>query len=181
MVNSTWTFDHIRSLWYIPENTIHKLYPPCNTSNLQKLPLEPRERIIVSIGQFRPEKGHRLQLESFHEFLKTHTKWRGKLKLVLIGSCRNSEDENRVSILKEHCKQLEISESVQFEINISYETLSSWLSRSMIGLHTMWNEHFGIGIVELMAAGVITIAHNSGGPKEDIVVPFQGKTTGISN
>jgi len=30
-----------------------------------------------------------------------------------------------------------------------------------------------------MAAGVITIAHNSGGPKEDIVVPFQGKTTGF--
>jgi hypothetical protein len=34
----------------------------------------------------------------------------------------------------------------------------------------MWNEHFGIGVVELMAAGVVTIAHNSGGPKMDIVV-----------
>jgi alpha-1,2-mannosyltransferase len=35
----------------------------------------------------------------------------------------------------------------------------------------MWNEHFGIGIVEMMAAGLITIAHNSGGPKLDIVKP----------
>jgi alpha-1,2-mannosyltransferase len=33
----------------------------------------------------------------------------------------------------------------------------------------MWCEHFGIGIVEMMAAGVITIAHKSGGPKTDII------------
>lgn len=33
----------------------------------------------------------------------------------------------------------------------------------------MWNEHFGIGIVEMMAAGLIVVAHNSGGPKSDII------------
>lgn len=38
----------------------------------------------------------------------------------------------------------------------------------------MWNEHFGIGIVEMMAAGLIVVAHNSGGPKSDIVVPWHG-------
>lgn len=37
----------------------------------------------------------------------------------------------------------------------------------------MWNEHFGIGIVEMMAAGLIVVAHNSGGPKSDIVVPLR--------
>eukprot|EP01027_Heterolobosea_sp_BB2_P008481 GEZU01012584.1.p2 GENE.GEZU01012584.1~~GEZU01012584.1.p2 ORF type:complete len:101 (-),score=27.46 GEZU01012584.1:161-463(-) len=42
----------------------------------------------------------------------------------------------------------------------------------------MWNEHFGISVVEFMAAGVITLAHNSAGPKMDIVVPFEGKQTG---
>jgi alpha-1,2-mannosyltransferase len=44
----------------------------------------------------------------------------------------------------------------------------------------MWNEHFGIGIVEMMAAGLIVVAHNSGGPKSDIVVPLpnaSGPTT----
>jgi alpha-1,2-mannosyltransferase len=40
----------------------------------------------------------------------------------------------------------------------------------------MWNEHFGIGIVEMMAAGLIVIAHNSGGPKSDIVVPLHDNT-----
>ena len=33
----------------------------------------------------------------------------------------------------------------------------------------MWNEHFGIGVVEMCAAGLAVIAHNSGGPALDIV------------
>lgn len=33
----------------------------------------------------------------------------------------------------------------------------------------MWNEHFGISIVEMMAAGLLVIAHNSGGPAMDII------------
>lgn len=43
----------------------------------------------------------------------------------------------------------------------------------------MWNEHFGIGVVEMMAAGLITIAHNSGGPKSDIVVTIDNQRTGL--
>lgn len=33
----------------------------------------------------------------------------------------------------------------------------------------MKNEQFGIGIVEMMAAGLIILAHKSGGPKMDII------------
>ena len=29
-----------------------------------------------------------------------------------------------------------------------------------------------------MASGTITLAHNSGGPKEDIIIPFRGEKTG---
>lgn len=35
------------------------------------------------------------------------------------------------------------------------------------------------GVVECMAAGTIILAHNSGGPKLDIVVPHQGEITGF--
>lgn len=38
-----------------------------------------------------------------------------------------------------------------------------------IGIHTMEAEHFGISVVEMLAAGLIVVAHNSAGPKEDIV------------
>jgi alpha-1,2-mannosyltransferase len=53
--------------------------------------------------------------------------------------------------------------------------LEALLSQSAIGLHTMWNEHFGISIVEMLAAGLLVIAHNSGGPALDIVNPQEGK------
>lgn len=43
----------------------------------------------------------------------------------------------------------------------------------------MWNEHFGIGIVEMMAAGLIVIAHDSGGPKSDIVQVEESQRTGF--
>ena len=35
----------------------------------------------------------------------------------------------------------------------------------------MKHEHFGIAVVELMSSGMITIAHNSAGPKTDIIGP----------
>ncbi|KAL9264315.1 GDP-Man:Man(3)GlcNAc(2)-PP-Dol alpha-1,2-mannosyltransferase-like protein [Drosera capensis] len=43
----------------------------------------------------------------------------------------------------------------------------------------MTDEHFGIGVVEYMAAGVIPIAHNSAGPKMDIVLDEDSQQTGF--
>ena len=34
------------------------------------------------------------------------------------------------------------------------------------------------GVVELMAAGTVTLAHDSAGPKMDILTPHNGKPTG---
>jgi len=35
------------------------------------------------------------------------------------------------------------------------------------------------GVVECMAAGKVVLAHNSGGPKLDIVVEYNGQSTGF--
>lgn len=51
------------------------------------------------------------------------------------------------------------------------------MTEATIGLHTVWNEHLGIGVVECMAAGTIILAHNPGGPKLDIVIPHEGPIT----
>ena len=37
-----------------------------------------------------------------------------------------------------------------------------YFKKAKAAIHTMKYEHFGIAVVELMAAGIITIAHNSG-------------------
>jgi hypothetical protein len=59
MCNSSWTAAHIRDIW---GKDAAVLYPPCNTDKLQKMPLEKRERLVISLGQFRPEKNHALQV-----------------------------------------------------------------------------------------------------------------------
>lgn len=189
MVNSTWTYGHILSLWRKKELT-SIVYPPCDTKAFMELPIKIRSvgvdedddviHSVVSVGQFRPEKDHPLQLRSFREFLKCKmARHRHKYKLVLVGSCRNQEDQDRVSALKKLASKLGIQSSVEFALNVSFEQLKNYLAEATIGLHTMWNEHFGIGIVECMASGSIVLAHDSGGPKMDIVIEWEGKPTGF--
>ncbi|KAF2722459.1 glycosyltransferase family 4 protein [Polychaeton citri CBS 116435] len=57
-------------------------------------------------------------------------------------------------------------------------SLLSLLSRCCVGVNGMYNEHFGIGVVEYQAAGLISVVSASGGPKVDIVVDVDGKPTG---
>lgn len=89
--------------------------------------------------------------------------------LVMIGSTRHTEDEALVTHLQHEIERLQLQDYITFCINQPYRVLELFFEYSLIGLHTMWNEHFGISIVEMMAAGVVTIAHNSGGPKSDII------------
>ena len=58
---------------------------------------------------------------------------------------------------------------VEFSVNFSFGNLLEICEKSGIGLHSMFNEHFGISVVENISAGLVTIANNSGGPKMDII------------
>lgn len=72
MVNSTWTEAHINKLWCQPMST-HCVYPPCGVDDLIAIPrfsnnIEEKGLIkIVSVGQFRPEKNHPLQLRALYQ------------------------------------------------------------------------------------------------------------------
>ena len=56
-----------------------------------------------------------------------------------------------------------------FEINKPRQTIVEIFSRAKVAMHTMKDEHFGIAVVEMMASGIITVAHDSAGPKKDII------------
>jgi alpha-1,2-mannosyltransferase len=38
-----------------------------------------------------------------------------------------------------------VEDNVEFKVNIPFDELKNEMAESLIGLHTMWNEHFGIG------------------------------------
>lgn len=58
---------------------------------------------------------------------------------------------------------------VVFHLNFSFEALLRVIGTSNVGIHTMYNEHFGISVVESMAGGLIMVANDSGGPRMDII------------
>ncbi len=181
MVNSTWTHSHIAKIW--GSRRLYIVYPPCDTTSFLQLPIkrDTKKFGIVSIGQFRPEKDHKLQLRILQAFLDNiaDNEERERVELVLIGSCRNNDDMARVKELRQLANTLKIDRSVRFEINVPFERVKKELGLASAALHTMWNEHFGIGLVECMAAGCVMIGHNSGGPQQDIVVDWKGQRTGL--
>ncbi|CAM9442817.1 unnamed protein product [Choristocarpus tenellus] len=212
MVNSNWTRRHIETMWWFSSPVV--VFPPCDTSELENIPINDkgRQRCILSVGQFRPEKDHALQVRALaallsrpivreHEGVGGEAGGKGgvarssgldvgvskykdgpfrDVRLVLLGSCRGEDDRQVLARALALAEELGVSDSVETVVNCSFAELKWWLGRASVGIHTMWNEHFGIGVVEMMAAGMVTIAHRSGGPEADIVVPLpNGKSTGF--
>ena len=189
MTNSNWTLDHIRAFWGRERRENKKIraisvYPPVAVEELER-EVEvseeseaKREPILLYIAQFRPEKNHQLILNAFAEFMATKTPATKGAKLVLIGSVRDDGDSKRVYELRLLANELQIKDNVEFHLDASWPEILDWLRRASVGVNGMWNEHFGIGVVEYQAAGLISVVHNSGGPKRDIVVPVNGEPTG---
>ena len=123
MVNSSWTENHIISLWKAPYKT-HRVYPPCEVSNLKKLehlPSSDDTIYLLSVGQFRPEKDHPMQLQAMYELrtllVNNDDLW-SRLKLIFVGSCRNQEDQDRVKNMIDLSKHLSLENAVEFKVNI---------------------------------------------------------------
>ncbi|KAI6708778.1 hypothetical protein PZA11_007761 [Diplocarpon coronariae] len=190
MTNSSWTLAHINSLWGDWRKHYHKsqpkvVYPPVAVEELEKeveisaVSEGKRESVLLYIAQFRPEKNHHLIVESFAKFIATQSPATKKAKLVLVGSVRDDSDSKRVYELRLLANELQIKDSVEFHLDASWPEILEWLRRASVGVNGMWNEHFGIGVVEYQAAGLISVVHDSGGPKGDIVTPYQGEPTGF--
>ena len=60
--------------------------------------------------------------------------------------------------------------------NASNEELVDSMSKSMIYLHTMIGEHFGVSIIEAMAAGLVPIVPAYGGCSEIVPIEYQYHT-----
>ncbi|KAJ9149814.1 Alpha-1,2-mannosyltransferase alg-11 [Pleurostoma richardsiae] len=191
MTNSTWTQGHIQKLWgpYREDkertSPIAVVYPPVAVKELEQevevseAAEQNRQKVIVYIAQFRPEKNHQLILQSFAEFLKKGSEAAKDAKLVLIGSVRDDQDSKRVYKLRLLVHELHVQDQVEFHLDASWPEILEWLRKASVGVNGMWNEHFGIGVVEYQAAGLISVVHNSGGPKLDIVTEVDGEPTGF--
>lgn len=196
MCNSSWTSAHIRTIWGPSRRTnVYQdpavVFPPTAVSELEStitVDAETEQRrspVILYIAQFRPEKNHPLVLRSFARFLEERSKnpasaSQPEPKLVLIGSVRHSSpDETHIYNLRLLAHELRIRDQTEFLCDASWPAILSHLGTASIGVNAMWSEHFGICVVEYQAAGLISVVHDSGGPREDIVVDLGDGATGF--
>lgn len=203
MCNSSWTRAHITAIWKT-KSPPSIVYPPCPVEELaHAIPISSatetqRENIILYIAQFRPEKNHALILSAFAKYLHSLPEPTDPTSagnnpqtpsfsgdnnkppnLTLIGSVRPSTpDERHVYNLRLLARELKVAHATTFICDASLAQVRTHLQRASVGVNGMWNEHFGIGVVEYLAAGLIPVVHDSGGPKLDIVVPLPGDDGG---
>ena len=137
-------------------------YPPCGA--MKGITRRENGKVIVlSLAQFRPEKDQMKQLEAW-ALLPPSV--RRKAKLVIAGAVRHADDRRILDALK---RQAAGMDGVEFLVSAPRPEIMALLQTASIGLHTMRLEHFGIAVVEFMAASLVVVAHASGGPLLDIV------------
>ncbi|CAD5215354.1 unnamed protein product [Bursaphelenchus okinawaensis] len=172
MANGTWTKEHLETLW---PGSVSICYPPVKIEDFTKngnkgeKELNEKKVSIVSLGQIRPEKNHGDQLKTL-ELLKKELPYH-KVCLKIIGAVRDENDQRLADNLRQVATGLELEEGKDFELvhNANFNDILDILQNSVCGIHTMVDEHFGIAVVEMMAAGVLVVAHKSAGPLKDII------------
>ena len=80
------------------------------------------------------------------------------------------------SELKQMVLDLGLTDYVTFEINARLDKLISIIRESRIYFHPMVGEHFGMSVLEAMAAGLIPVVPNEGGIIEFVPKKYQFNT-----
>jgi hypothetical protein len=80
------------------------------------------------------------------------------------------------SELKQMVLGLGLTDYITFEINASLDKLLSIIRESRVYFHPMVGEHFGMAVLEAMAAGLIAVVPNKGGLTEFVSPEYQFNT-----
>jgi glycosyltransferase involved in cell wall biosynthesis len=83
---------------------------------------------------------------------------------------------NYYSGLKQMIKELGLADYVTFEINASLDQLLSIIQESRVYFHPMVGEHFGMSVIEAIAAGLIAVVPGEGGVTEFVSQEYQYNT-----
>lgn len=80
------------------------------------------------------------------------------------------------SDLKQMVIDLSLTDYITFEANASLDKLLSIIRESRVYFHPMVGEHFGMSVIEAIAAGLIVVVPNEGGVTEFVPQEFQYST-----
>ncbi len=112
---------------------------------------------ILCVGRFSGEK----RWETVIEIVGRHRARSHEVVLHLVGDDpRDRYGRKILALARKH------ESWIQVHLSLSRDELIALMTRNRYGIHGMQGEHFGIAVAELLRAGCIVFAPNSGGPAE---------------
>jgi glycosyltransferase involved in cell wall biosynthesis len=151
LANSFFTANAVKKQFGIDPLVI---YPPVNIEKLIHGSFEGKKNLVLTISRFSFDKG----LEQIPYLAK-----KVNAKFVILGSVYS---QHAYYVILNLIRKLDVGERVTLITNASLEKKIELLQKAKVYLHTTPYEHFGISVVEGMAAGCISVTPNSGGPTE---------------
>ena len=174
LTNSDFSHRAIVSAFGI--NNISILSPPIDIKTFHDIALmsngnDKKNDIILVISRIDPHKKIENAIK-LAKILKDNNTGRG---MKIVGNLYYYYTDY-YSKLKKMVIDLGLSDYITFEINASLDKLLSIIQESRVYFHPMIGEHFGIAVVEAMAAGLITVVPNEGGLTEFVPQEYQFNT-----
>ena len=166
LTNSIFSKNAIQKIY--PSVDPQVIYPPIDIERFSNcLSSNSRENQVLVIARFSPEK----QIEKavlIAKLLKN-------INFKIIGSLLRV-NQPYFNHIQQMIKDYGLKDKIQLIPNATKDEMMNAMSTSMVYLHTMSGEHFGISIVEAMAAGLIPIVPTYGGCSEIVPTEYQYTT-----
>jgi alpha-1,2-mannosyltransferase len=160
LANSSWTADKISKFYSINRNKIWVLHPPVEVEYFSEaISNERKENLIVTLSRFTPEK-------RLYEILKA-AEILPNYKFLMVGTA-GRYSQTVISKMRGIIEKRKL-DNVHLMMNIPRPQVRETLGKARFYLHPPFAEHFGISVVEAMAAGCIPIVYRDGGAWSDIV------------
>jgi len=141
------------------------LHPPVDVHAYTSKSMD-RENYVITISKFTPKRHlHRVPL------IAKNTR---NARFVIVGGA-DKYSTKTISDLQKTINNFGVEDRVTLMPNVSRSRFVELLANAKVYLHVMPDEHFGISVIEAMAAGCVPVVHRSGGPWLDILEQKQGK------
>lgn len=129
----------------------------------QQIGLSNDDFVIVYSGRLTSEKGILQLIRAIKQINKNKV-----IKLLIIGASAYGQDKHPTAFIEQLVKESEaIKDMVVFTGYIDYQQMPSYLKMADIAvIPSMWEEPFGLTVIEAMASGLPLITTRSGGIPE---------------
>ena len=154
--NSLWTAMHIYRIHHVVADVV---YPPVDVEYFSRVSdNDKREKMVVTVSRFTAEKG-------LDKIVDVASKLRD-YTFVLIGT---TDEYSHIVLGEIERKVGEYRlDNVVVEPDLPRSKMLEYMRDARYYLHPEFTEHFGIAVVEAMAAGLVPMVYRDGGAWHDI-------------